>query len=1003
MCIWRWKRDLFTTQNPSLADSIGDASLPFARRRIQAWIDATDAHPREGDADEYGHYAERAYPIAEDRRRFFERLAIGARPFVGYRLLALLAEEGLFGSAWTTNFDGLVPRAAAATSLPVIEVGLDTSDRVDRAIARGELLHVALHGDYRYDSLKNVANELRDQDERLRRALISAVRDASLLVVGYSGRDASVMEALEAGYREQGKGRLYWCMRADSEPSSSVLALLRLAQDSGREARLVRVSSFDDLMTNLARHALAGERAIEADRVIHESSVEKAPAAFEVVGSDYTDVIKSNAFPIELPGELLQASVQGFETDAWKKVRALTADRAIVAGLHRGKVLALGTSDDVRDALGSHLTEPLARVPIDPRDTSRDEGVVVSILTEALVRSIGESCGLPIEGRELLWNPESEQERTVLGQRLKVHDACILALRRYANRSYLVLKPTIHVLDPNGTRPSIELDQEAKRQVLGRQWNQAFNQAVEEWRKRLFGRTNVFDYPPGASLPYRFVVTRVPAFAAVNAQAKRAQPPMVDVARLIAYRGIEVPEPRLVFRSRSGTGPAFDSHPIRGVVSNRPYDHGLVTSGLAGPIRVGVICPGGDDSRLSPFLDAMHQPRDPETKAEYLLPYPGFASAFGTALEVGQPGGPRWMAISEPSVDRGDPAGGPTVARAITSAIDRLVASADCDVVVIYIPSRWLAWRAFRTETESFDLHDFVKAYAVQRGISTQFLEEQTIRKPQQCEIRWWLALSFYVKSMRTPWTLEPTESDVAFVGIGFSVNSARRRTPIVVGCSHIYGADGLGLRYRLTKLEDPILRGRDPFMSREDARRVGENIRQLFYESRQRLPGRVVIHKQTPFLNREKEGLLDGLSGVGDVELLQVTIEPMLRWVASRVVNGSLQGHGFPVGRGTAVVLDRSTALVWVHGSTSVVGDGRTYYQGKSRIPAPLVVRRFLGSSPLPVTASELLALSKMNWNTFDLYTKLPATIASSRQIAAIGSLLERFSARSYDYRLFI
>ena len=43
------------------------------------------------------------------------------------------------------------------------------------------------------------------------------------------------------------------------------------------------------------------------------------------------------------------------------------------------------------------------------------------------------------------------------------------------------------------------------------------------------------------------------------------------------------------------------------------------------------------------------------------------------------------------------------------------------------------------------------------------------------------------------------------------------------------------------------------------------------------------------------------------------------------------------------------------------------------------------------------------MNWNTFDLYTQLPATIQSSSEIARIGKLLERFERESYDYRLFI
>lgn len=43
------------------------------------------------------------------------------------------------------------------------------------------------------------------------------------------------------------------------------------------------------------------------------------------------------------------------------------------------------------------------------------------------------------------------------------------------------------------------------------------------------------------------------------------------------------------------------------------------------------------------------------------------------------------------------------------------------------------------------------------------------------------------------------------------------------------------------------------------------------------------------------------------------------------------------------------------------------------------------------------------MNWNSFDLYTKLPATIDSSNQIARIGNLLTRFEGKTYDYRFFI
>lgn len=83
----------------------------------------------------------------------------------------------------------------------------------------GELLHVALHGDYRYDALKNTDEETRKQDASLRAALVEHCRDTSVIVSGYSGRDASVMDALRSAYAEAGTGRLYWCGFGEEIPA----------------------------------------------------------------------------------------------------------------------------------------------------------------------------------------------------------------------------------------------------------------------------------------------------------------------------------------------------------------------------------------------------------------------------------------------------------------------------------------------------------------------------------------------------------------------------------------------------------------------------------------------------------------------------------------------------------------------------------------------------------------------------------------------------------------
>jgi hypothetical protein len=474
---------------------------------------------------------------------------------------------------------------------------------------------------------------------------------------------------------------------------------------------------------------------------------------------------------------------------------------------------------------------------------------------------------------------------------------------------------------------------------------------------------------------------------------------------LIKQKGIQIAEPELVFANRSGRGITTDAHPVRGILRNRPFDFPLTNQEFGSEIRLGVICPKGETQLAYSFLSNLGRHIEPtQQEADYLPAYPGFRSAFGIDLAVADPGSRGWIVCPEPE-GADDRANALEVGRNINRAIERLQASFSPNVVLIFFPERWSCYRGFATESERFDVHDFVKASSVHKGIGTQFLDQSTLSDRLQCRVWRWLSLAFYVKALRTPWVLNDLDKDSAYVGIGMSYDPGQEHgKKVVMGCSHIYSSRGEGLQYRLSQVENPVFYGKNPFLSRDDARRVGEQIRELFFESRSSIPKRVVIHKRTRFTKDEQLGLKEGLSGVAQIEMLEIVIDDSLRYIASSVNSrGILHEDSYPVSRGTVVRVDDFSALVWVHGVTNAVGTNRRYYQGKRRIPAPLTVRRHCGQSDIKDLATEILGLSKMNWNTFDLYTKLPATVQSSNEIARIGSLLGAFQPKSYDFRLFI
>ncbi len=351
MCIWQWKRLIFITNNPGLQHQLPDLSLPSVQDRIQRWLDSDGNYPPRGSAEEYGFYAECCYPIADDRRRYFQHLCDQAKPHVSYQLSCLLAEAEIVKSVWTTNFDGLVAKAAAAAKITPVEIGLDTAHRIVRLPNRGELLCVALHGDYRYDALKNTPGELQEQDRRLRSALVQQLTDYNLVVVGYSGRDVSVMDTLTQAYSQSGAGRLYWCGYGDADPSPIVEKLLNTARENGREAFYIQTGGFDDLMQRLSLNCLKGE-ILDRAKALSETilrSTKPNLTPFTITPSSVTGYIKSNAFQIDCPTELFQFDCEYLNSPgAWQRLRLLIAGTDVLAVLSKGKVLALGTPADIQ-------------------------------------------------------------------------------------------------------------------------------------------------------------------------------------------------------------------------------------------------------------------------------------------------------------------------------------------------------------------------------------------------------------------------------------------------------------------------------------------------------------------------------------------------------------------------------------------------------------------------------------------------------------------------------
>jgi hypothetical protein len=283
-------------------------------------------------------------------------------------------------------------------------------------------------------------------------------------------------------------------------------------------------------------------------------------------------------------------------------------------------------------------------------------------------------------------------------------------------------------------------------------------------------------------------------------------------------------------------------------------------------------------------------------------------------------------------------------------------------------------------------LHDVLKARAMAHPVPIQYVlpgtyDESKLRKQnaisgrprqQQDEATraWNLHTALYYKAGGYPWALVRESSDLqtCFIGVSFYWESEES---LATSLAQVFNERGEGVIVRggpakLSKSD------RQPYLPREDAERLLREALGQYRSEHLHMPARIVIHKTSRFTKGEIEGL-EAAADADKVEMLElVTVGPS----SSRFFTPR---HGPPF-RGTHVVLDDRSQALYTTGSIPFYDT----YPGPY-VPQPLGIA--LDSAELAPQrhASELLALTKLNWNHSRLDGHDPITTLAARSIGNI------------------
>ena len=167
-------------------------------------------------------------------------------------LLAAMVDHGYIHRILTTNFDPLVVEALAIMGQPIRTFDLTAAAAFQPGVLeRGSVVY--LHGQSHGLWLANTVEEMKRVEEYLPQVLGEAISESLLIVVGYSGENDPVLNAL-ASIR-QFPNRLYWIhySNVSKEPCKQAMKIIT---DKSREAFLVNGYTADNFMRELVLEEL---------------------------------------------------------------------------------------------------------------------------------------------------------------------------------------------------------------------------------------------------------------------------------------------------------------------------------------------------------------------------------------------------------------------------------------------------------------------------------------------------------------------------------------------------------------------------------------------------------------------------------------------------------------------------------------------------------------------------------------------------------------------------
>lgn len=341
----------------------------------------------------------------------------------------------------------------------------------------------------------------------------------------------------------------------------------------------------------------------------------------------------------------------------------------------------------------------------------------------------------------------------------------------------------------------------------------------------------------------------------------------------------------------------------------------------------------------------------------------------------------------------------PSLSATEREALERLQREEEQDQMSLFQPSpeELKAAAELRTQAEDLLFRTFYRALKArimmhQNPVPVQVMRRDTFLRPEDegqsnATRAWNLATSLFYKSGHEPWRPADLPSNTCFIGISFHHLKRREGDVVYASVAQAFSSEIEPFALKGSFVPHHQRRNHEPYLNEAQAATLINDVLDKYEALAGILPTRVVVHKTSSYQPEEENGFRFAAEArVPACDLV------WMRSTAFRLIRKGMQEPW----RGTLCTIGDESYLF-----TSGYVSWWDEYPGP-HIPAPLQIGS-CGPTDIRERARELLALTKMNWNSSEGLGRYPITISFARKVGMLMTELSDNQAPNPSYRFYM